>query len=117
MKNDRSFKCPKFTAADERRYTKFNTVEGVGFYLTPNNKVFLVLPTKAVVFPSLQGSTIKFDDFYEAPKAVHEVLMRVLKRQRELRFHQNFEAKIDAQFVPEALPVNEFVMNEGSLSE
>ena len=64
----------------------FHRVGQVEFWLTPLNRVFLVIGEHQV-FPSLQGgSVVKFDDPTYVPEdKVLEDLRRILRKQREIR--------------------------------
>lgn len=58
----------------------------VEFWLTPINRVFLVVGER-VVFPVLQGaSLIRFDDpRFTVSGAVEADLLRILRKQRDVR--------------------------------
>jgi len=65
---------------------RFHRVGDVEFWLTALNRVFLLVAGRPV-FPSLKGSTVvKFDDpMFHPTSKVSEALLRILRRQREVR--------------------------------
>ena len=76
---------PKKLAKDTDGSTRFHKVGEVEFWLTPMNCVFLVIGPRQV-FPSLQGTVVRFDDpNFRPDHQVMEDLRRILRKQREIR--------------------------------
>ena len=67
-------------------YVKDKALGRIEFWLTPLNKVFLIVNTR-IIFPSLQGgSIVKFDDpRFDPPPKVMEDLSNILRKQRRIR--------------------------------
>lgn len=97
--------------SDEEDYSvKFHQLEGVEFWLTPLNRIFVKINGK-VAFPSLyRGSLVKFDDpRLEAPAAVTTKLAELLRKQAQIRLGWQRE---DAERVEEDDDEGEEVRHE-----
>ena len=66
--------------------TCFHRVGEVEFWLTPQNKIFLIHEGRTI-FPSLQGTRIlNFDDpMFHAADKVGADLLRIMRKQHQLR--------------------------------
>ena len=74
------------TKLEEAGSTRFNRVGKVEFWLTSTNAVFLKLPDDSIVFPTLQGSIVRYDEPHFRPaEDVHAKVYEVLHKQQELR--------------------------------
>jgi hypothetical protein len=72
---------------NERGSVRFNLVGKTEFFFTPTNRIFLQHEGK-IITPRLIGSSfVKYDDKnFEPTPAVAEAVLRVLKKQHEIRF-------------------------------
>lgn len=66
--------------------TRFHRVGDVEFWLTPANRIFLLVAGRQIT-PSLIGSrTVRYDDpTFRPPAAVEEALRKFLRTQQDIR--------------------------------
>lgn len=71
----------------ERGSVRFNLVGETEFFFTPTNRIFLKHQGK-IITPRLVGSAfVKYDDrLFQPTPEVAEAVLRVLKKQHEIRF-------------------------------
>jgi hypothetical protein len=76
----------RLTKFEEAGSVRFDKVGDVEFWLTAINRVFLLMPGGKVVFPSLQGSVLRYDEpNFKAEPEVEAKLTDKLRKQREIR--------------------------------
>lgn len=78
----------RLTVSEETGSVLFNRVGDVEFWMTAINRIFLMMPDGKIVFPTLQGAVLRYDEPHFKTTAEVEVKLRqVLQKQREVRMN------------------------------